>query len=102
MTLRRAGIALLALAGLVLFGVLAGYGTLQRWLDAPLAVGEAPLEIDIPRGQPLAVTARQLAGRGVLEHPRWLQLYARSRPASTRSRRGPRRAACSRCSSRAP
>lgn len=88
MTLRRAGIALLALAGLVLLGTLAGYGVLQRWLDAPLAIGEVPLEIEIPRGQPLAATAQQLADRGVLEHPRWLQLYARSTRADARIKAG--------------
>ena len=88
MTLRRAGIALLALAGLTALVVLAGYGVLQRWLDTPLAVGAAPLEIEIPRGQPLAVTARQLAERGVLDHPRWLQLYARATGADARIRAG--------------
>ena len=88
MTLRRAGIALLALAGLKALVVLAGYGVLQRWLDTPLAVGAAPLEIEIPRGQPLAVTARQLAERGVLDHPRWLQLYARATGADARIRAG--------------
>jgi UPF0755 protein len=87
-TLRRAGIALLALAGLKALVVLAGYGVLQRWLDTPLAVGAAPLEIEIPRGQPLAVTARQLAERGVLDHPRWLQLYARATGADARIRAG--------------
>ena len=88
MTLRRAGIALLALAGLKALVVLAGYGVLQRWLDTPLAMGAAPLEIEIPRGQPLAVTARQLAERGVLDHPRWLQLYARATGADARIRAG--------------
>ena len=47
MTLRRAGIALAALAGLMLLGVLAGYSAFQRWLDAPLGVGETPLEIAV-------------------------------------------------------
>jgi len=87
-TLRRAGIALLALAGLALLGVVAAYGALQRWLDAPLAVGATPLEVEIPRGQPLVVTARQLAERGVLDHPRWLQLYARSTGADARIKAG--------------
>jgi UPF0755 protein len=87
-TLRRAGIALLALAGLALLGVLAAHGALQRWLDAPLAVGAAAIVVEIPRGQPLAVTARQLAERGVLEHPRWLQLYARSTGADARIKAG--------------
>lgn len=88
MILRRAGIALLALAGLAALGVLAGYGVLQRWLDAPLAIGTDAIEVEIPRGQPLAVTARQLAERGVLEHPRWLQLYARATGADARVKAG--------------
>jgi UPF0755 protein len=87
-TLRRAGIALLALAGLGLLGALAAYGVLQRWLDAPLTVGEASLEIEIPKGQPLAATVRDLAARGVLEHPRWLQLYARLTGADARVKAG--------------
>ena len=88
MTLRRAGIAVLALAGLVLLGAFAGYVVVQRWLDSPLAIGEAPLEVEIPRGQPLAVTARQLADRGVLKHPRWLELYARRTGADARIKAG--------------
>lgn len=88
MTLRRAGIALLALAGLTALGVLAGHGVLQRWLDTPLAVGATAIEVEIPRGQPLAVTARQLAERGVLERPRWLQLYARATGADARIKAG--------------
>jgi len=40
-TLRVPASPLLALAGLALLGLLAGYGALQRWLDAPLAIGEA-------------------------------------------------------------
>ena len=77
MTLRRAGIALLVLAGLALLGAVAAYGVLQRWLDAPLTLSAATLGLDIPKGQSLAATARDLAARGVLEHPRWLQFYAR-------------------------
>jgi len=84
----RAGIALLALAGLAALGALAGYGVLQRWLDAPLAIGTAAIEVEIPRGQPLVATARQLAERGVLEHPRWLQLYARATGADARVKAG--------------
>jgi UPF0755 protein len=87
-TLRRAGLALLALAGLALLGVAAAYSVFARWLDRPLAVGEAPFTIEIPRGQPLAVTAGELAGSGVLEHPRWLQLYARATGADARIKAG--------------
>jgi UPF0755 protein len=87
-TLRRAGIALLVLAGLAALGVVGAYGALQRWLDAPLALGAGSLVIEIPRGQPLAMTAQQLADRGVLEHPRVLQLYARSTGADARIKAG--------------
>jgi UPF0755 protein len=87
-TLRRAGIALLVLAGLAALGLAGAYGAFQRWFDAPLAIGAAPLEIEIPRGQPLAVIAQQLADRGVLEHPRALALYARSTGADARIKAG--------------
>ena len=47
--------ALLALS--LLTAVVAAAAALQRWLDAPLAI-EGPSErIDVPRGEPLAVTA---------------------------------------------
>jgi UPF0755 protein len=71
-----------------LLGIVAAYGVFQRWLDAPLALGAMPLEIEIPRGQPLAATARELAGRGVVEHPRWLQAYARLTGADARIKAG--------------
>ena len=85
MTLRRAGLLLLLLAAL---GALAAYGTLQRWLDTPLAIGAAAVEIDIPRGQSLAATARELEARGILEHPRWLQAFARTTGADARIKAG--------------
>ena len=88
MSLRRAGLALLAIAGLAALGAVAAWGALQRWLDAPLAIGAAPLTLEIPRGQPLAVTARALAARGVLSHPRWLQYYARATGADARIKAG--------------
>jgi len=87
-TLRGAGIALAALAGLAALGVFAGHNALQRWLDAPLAVGAAAIAVEIPRGQPLAATARELAERGVLDHPRWLQLYARATGVDARIKAG--------------
>lgn len=74
MKLRYAALALVIVTIAV---AAAGYATLQRWLDRPLAIADAPLQIEIPRGQPLAVTARELEARGVLEHPHWLQAYAR-------------------------
>jgi len=74
-SLRRVAIALIVLG---MAGAVAGYGVFQRWLDAPLAIEEGPLEIEIPRGQSLGATARKLETSGVLSHPRWLQLYARA------------------------
>jgi UPF0755 protein len=87
-SLRRAGLTLFGLAALALLGAVAGHGLLQRWLDTPLGIGAAPLEIEIPRGQPLAATAHELAVRGVLDHPRWLQAYARFTGADARIRAG--------------
>ena len=84
----RAGWAALAAAGLLLLAGSTAWTTFARWLDAPLTVGAAPLTLEIPRGQPLAATARYLAGRGVLEHPRWLLLYARATGADARIRAG--------------
>jgi UPF0755 protein len=84
-TLRRAALALLVVAALA---VLVAYGQLQRWLDAPLAVEGAAASIEIPRGQPLVTTARELAARGVLTHPRWLQAYARATGADARIKAG--------------
>ena len=85
MTLRRAALALLIVAALA---VLVAYGQVQRWLDAPLAVEGAAASIEIPRGQPLTTTARELAARGVLTHPRWLQAYARATGADARIKAG--------------
>ena len=85
MTLRRAALALLIVAALA---VLVAYGQMQRWLDAPLAIEGTAASIEIPRGQPLAATASELAARGVLTHPRWLQAYARTTGADARIKAG--------------
>lgn len=71
--------ALAAVAGFVAFG---------SWLDRPLAVGEAPITVDVPSGQPFAATARELAARGVLDHPDWLRAYARLTGADARVKAG--------------
>lgn len=88
MTLRRLAAALLGLlaAGLLVFA--AGYVGFERWMDRPMAVGEAPLTIDIPVGQPFAATTRDLAARGVLDHPDWLRAYARLTGADARVKAG--------------
>jgi UPF0755 protein len=83
-SLRGAFAGLLLLAAVAAGAAAVAFG---RWLDRPLAI-EAPLAIDIPRGQPLAVTARALAERGALDHPRWLQAYARYTGADERVRAG--------------
>ena len=88
MILRRAGIALLVLAGIAALAALAGQHVLQRWLDTPLAIGEEAIGIEIPRGQALGVTSRQLAERGVLDHPRWLEAYARATGVDARVKAG--------------
>jgi UPF0755 protein len=78
--------ATVALAGLLV--LLAAWLMLERWLSAPLAIGAEPVRIDIPRGQPLARTVRELEQRGVLDHARLLALYARLTGADARMRAG--------------
>lgn len=71
--------ALLATVGWVVF---------DRWRHTPLDIGAKPMRVEIPRGRPLAQTAHELAGRGVLEHPGWLLVYARLTGADSRVRAG--------------
>ena len=79
---------LLALAVLVLLaGVVAAAG-FRHWLAQPMATGDGPVEIEIPRGQPLAKTASELARRGWLDHPRLLLIHARLTGADARVRAG--------------
>ena len=78
--------ATLALAGASLLA--AGWLLLERWLETPLDVGAEPARIEIPRGQPLAHTARELERRGLLEHARLLAVYARMSGADSRIRAG--------------
>ena len=42
----------------------------------------------MPSGQPFAATARDLAARGVLDHPDWLRAYARFTGADARVKAG--------------
>ena len=74
--MRRLGWIAVFLLGLMAAGLL-GWTTLQRWLDAPLRIEAGGHTIQIPRGQPLAATARRLTEAGVLEHPQWLVAWAR-------------------------
>jgi UPF0755 protein len=78
--------AVLALAGAALLA--AGWLLFEQWLDKPLAVGEQPARIEIPRGQPLAHTARELERRGLLEHAGLLAVYARLTGADSKIRAG--------------
>jgi UPF0755 protein len=72
-------------AGLAL---IAGWLTFDRWLSTPLDVGSTPVRIEIPRGQPLARTARELEQTGVLKHARWLSAYADFTGADAKVRAG--------------
>src|SRR6186997_3398561 len=79
------------LAGVVLAAVLAAAGAalyVRHWLDAPLTIGAEALLVDIQRGEPMRSVANELAQRGVLEHPRWLSLYASATKADARIRAG--------------
>jgi len=68
---------LVALVLLLLAGVLGlgAYG--YHWLHAPLTLPEEGLNYELERGRSLNHLTRDLAERGVLEHPRLLRLYAR-------------------------
>jgi UPF0755 protein len=80
-----------ALSIVALLTVVAGVVALvafQHWLATPLATGPKPVEIEVPRGQPLRVTAQELAARGWLHHPRLLVAYARLTGSDERVRAG--------------
>jgi UPF0755 protein len=68
---------LVVAGGLALLAGAVAAVAFRHWLAQPLAIGDAPVEIEIPRGQPLGVTAREMAERGWLDHPRLLIAYAR-------------------------
>ncbi len=75
------GVLLAGAAGL-------GWLGLQQWLDQPLAIEEDSVRVDIPRGQPLGVTAQQLEQRGLLRHARLLTGYGRFTGADSKIRAG--------------
>jgi UPF0755 protein len=65
-----------------------GVRSARSWLDAPLAIEGSGITVDVPRGEPLSVTLRDLERRGVLRHARVLAAYARWRGADLRMRAG--------------
>jgi UPF0755 protein len=83
---KLARIAVLVIAaGLAVAAV--GSWRFRTWLDTPLPLDQ-PVIIAIPKGQPLASTAAELAQRGHLEHPRFLVAYARLTGADQKVRAG--------------
>jgi UPF0755 protein len=76
-----------AAVGCLLAGIV-GYNAVTRWLSTPLQIAGESILIEIPRGQPLGVTARELASRGVLDHPQLLLAYARYTGADSRIHAG--------------
>jgi UPF0755 protein len=79
---------LLAILVLCLLAGAVAAAAFRHWLAQPLATGDAPVEIEVPLGQPLASTARELAARGWLTHPQLLTFYARFTGADARVRAG--------------
>ena len=84
-TLRRLLALTVVLAGLALGGA---FVLARQWLATPLAIGTEAVTVEVTPGQSLTAVAEDLAGRGVLTHPRWLALYARYTGADARMRAG--------------
>ena len=86
MTLLR---RLVALAVVVCAVALVAAGVyVTHWLDTPLAVGDAPVTVDVAPGQSLTAVARDLERRGLLTHSRLLASYGRYTGADARMRAG--------------
>jgi UPF0755 protein len=79
---------LAALLVVVLAAAAVAYVSFNRWLDAPLAIGAESVLYEVPPGQPLVTTARELEARGWLSRPRWLAAYGRLTGADARVRAG--------------
>ena len=84
MRLARIVLGLLAIA---LLAAALGAWRFSTWLETPLPL-DRPAIIAIPKGQPLSITARELAEKGYVKHPRFLVLYARFTGADQRVRAG--------------
>ena len=76
-------VALLAVIVAAAVGGAWSYG----WLNLPLQL-ESPLVVIVPEGKPLARVAGELAGSGVLDHPRVFTWYARLTGAARRVHAG--------------
>lgn len=76
----------LAVAGAL--AAAAGGFYVRKWLDEPLAIGAAPVTVDVAPGQSLTAVANDLGKRGLLTNPRWLALYAKWTGADSRMRAG--------------
>jgi UPF0755 protein len=79
-------VAFAAVLGVVVF--VAGVLFVRNWLATPLAIGPAPVTIEVTPGESLSSVAGELESRGVLTHPRLLALYARYTGADARMRAG--------------
>ncbi len=80
-----------ALLGGVFVLALAGGGAalfVRQWLATPLDLAAEAVTVDVAPGQTLTAVARDLAGRGLLEHPRLLAWYGRYTGADSRMRAG--------------
>jgi UPF0755 protein len=89
--LSRLGVSLRVAAGLAIAAMLVLVGAwvaADRWLDTPVVIDGAGHRIEVPVGQPFSRTARDLAGRGFIDHPRIFAAYARLQGADARVRAG--------------
>jgi UPF0755 protein len=84
----RFALVLLGFLAAVVAAAAAGYAAFERWLDRPLALGDTPATIEIPRGRPFSATVDELSTRGVIDHPAWLRAYARATGVDSRIRAG--------------
>jgi len=82
---RRSLLVVLTVAVLVA-GALALYA--RNWLATPLSLGDAATTVEVLPGQSLTAVTRDLAGRGLLRHPRLLALYGRLTGADARLHAG--------------
>jgi UPF0755 protein len=85
MTLLRALLVLLACAVIAVTG---GALYARHWLSQPLPIGPGPAIVEVQPGQSLTAVARELAGRGLVRHPRLLALYGRATGADARMHAG--------------